>query len=198
MVLVPRVVDSVAPTPIVAAGGIADGRGLAAVLALGGDAAVLGTRLLATTESNAHELYKKMILVASEAETVHTSLFGNGWPNAPHRMLRTPSVEKWLEDEKRGSEQRPEEPLIGEVTFGGMRTPLPRLGGIPPARDATGEIPQKRGTGWEAELLLPGPFRMHWMAQCSVALNHRMMKTVRIHIRDRTGFEEQSVVDRGI
>jgi nitronate monooxygenase len=55
-------------------------------------------------------------------------------------MLRTPSVEKWLEDEECGSEQRPEEPLIGEVTFGGMRTPLPRFGGIPPARDATGEI----------------------------------------------------------
>jgi len=43
-----------------------------------------------------------------------------------------PFVEKWLEDEKRGSEQRPDEPLIGEVTFGGMRTPLPRFGGIPP------------------------------------------------------------------
>ena len=51
-----------------------------------------------------------------------------------------PFVEKWLEDEKRGSEQRPDEPLIGEVTFGGMRTPLPRFGGIPPAKDATGEI----------------------------------------------------------
>ena len=45
-----------------------------------------------------------------------------------------------MEDEKRGSEQRPDEPLIGEVTFGGMRTPLPRFAGIPPARDATGEI----------------------------------------------------------
>ena len=140
MVLVPRVVDSVAPTPVVAAGGIADGRGLAAALALGADAAVLGTRLLATTECNAHEIYKRKILAASEEDTVHTTLFGNGWPNAPHRTLRTPFVEKWLEDEKRGSEQRPDEPLIGEVTFGGIRTPLPRFGGIPPARDATGEI----------------------------------------------------------
>jgi NAD(P)H-dependent flavin oxidoreductase YrpB (nitropropane dioxygenase family) len=74
---------------------------LAAALALGADAAVLGTRLLATTESNAHELYKRKILAASEEDTVHTSLFGNGWPNAPHRTLRTPFVEKWLEDEKR-------------------------------------------------------------------------------------------------
>jgi len=140
MVLVPRVVDSVAPTPVVAAGGIADGRGLAAALALGAEAVILGTRLLATTECNAHEIYKRKILAASEEDTVHTTLFGNGWPNAPHRALRTLFVEKWLEDEKRGSEQRPDEPQIGEVTFGGMRTPLPRFGAIPPARDATGEI----------------------------------------------------------
>jgi len=140
MVLVPRVVDSVAPTPVVAAGGIADGRGLAAALALGADAAVLGTRLLATTESNAHEIYKRKILAASEEDTVYTTLFGNGWPNAAHRTLRTPFVEKWLEDEKRGSEQRPDEPLIGEVTLGGMRMPVPRFGAIPPAQDTTGEI----------------------------------------------------------
>jgi len=140
MVLVPRVVDSVTPTPVVAAGGIADGRGLAAALALGADGVVLGTRLIATTESDAHEIYKQKILAASEEDTVRTTLFGNGWPNAPHRTLRTPFVEQWLADEKRGSEQRPEEPLIGEVTMGGTRMPLPRFGGIPPAWDATGEI----------------------------------------------------------
>jgi nitronate monooxygenase len=94
MVLVPRVVDSVAPTPVVAAGGIADGRGLAAALALGADAAVLGTRLLATTESNAHEIYKRKILVSSEEETVHTTLFGNGWPNAPHTARYEPPLSK--------------------------------------------------------------------------------------------------------
>lgn len=140
MVLVPRVVDSVAPTPVVAAGGIADGRGLAAALALGADGVLLGTRLIATTECNAHEIYKQRILTASEEDTVRTTLFGNGWPNAPHRTLRTPFVEQWLPDEKRGSEQRTDEPLIGEVTMGGMRMPLPRFGGIPPARDASGEI----------------------------------------------------------
>jgi NAD(P)H-dependent flavin oxidoreductase YrpB (nitropropane dioxygenase family) len=140
MVLVPRVVDCVTPTPVVAAGGIADGRGLAAALALGAEGVVLGTRLLATTESNAHEIYKKKILTATEEDTVHTTLFGNGWPNAPHRTLRTPFVERWLEDEKRGSDQRPDEPLIGEGTFGGMRIPLPRFAAIPPAGDTTGEV----------------------------------------------------------
>src|SRR5262249_3745788 len=51
LALIPRVVDAVAPRPVVAAGGIADGRGVVAVLALGAQAAVLGTRFLASAES---------------------------------------------------------------------------------------------------------------------------------------------------
>jgi enoyl-[acyl-carrier protein] reductase II len=54
--------------------------------------------------------------------------------------LRTPFVEQWLSQEPRGSEERQDEPIIGEVTLGGVRIPLPRFGGIPPARDASGEI----------------------------------------------------------
>jgi len=140
IVLVPRVADSVAPTPVVAAGGIADGRGLAAALALGAEGVVLGTRLLAATECNAHPVYVEKILAASEEDTVRTTLFGHEWPNAPHRTLRTTFVEQWLSNEKRGSEQRADEPIIGEVTLGGNRVPLRRFGGIPPASDAVGDV----------------------------------------------------------
>lgn len=140
MVLVPRVVDTVQPTPVLAAGGIADGRGLAAVLALGAEGVVLGTRLLAASECNAHEIYKQKVLAASEEDTVRTTLFGNGWPNAPHRALRTRFVEQWLTDEKRGSELRSDEPVIGQITLGGMRVPLARFATIPPSRDAEGDI----------------------------------------------------------
>src|SRR5206468_10672343 len=80
LVLVPRVVDAVAPTPVVAAGGIADGRGLAAVLALGAQAAVMGTRFLATREARAHPRYKQGLLESTEESTVRTILFGHGWP----------------------------------------------------------------------------------------------------------------------
>ncbi len=140
MVLTPRVVDTVAPIPVAAAGGIADGRGLAAALMLGAEGAVLGTRLIASAESGAHEVYKRKVLAATEEDTVRTTLFGNGWPNAYHRTLRTPFVEQWLSEEERGSEERPDEPAVGEVTLGGMRIPLPRFSGVPPARDATGDI----------------------------------------------------------
>jgi NAD(P)H-dependent flavin oxidoreductase YrpB (nitropropane dioxygenase family) len=139
-VLTPSVVDAVSPVPVVSAGGIADGRGLAAALALGAQGVLIGTRLIASPECNAHDLYKQKILAAREEDTVRTTLFGNGWPNAWHRTLRTAFVERWLPHEKRGSEQRPDEPIIGEINFGGMRIPLPRFGGVPPARDATGDI----------------------------------------------------------
>jgi len=59
MVLTPRVVETVAPIPVVTAGGVADGSGLAAALALGAEGVVLGTRLIASTESNAHQVYKE-------------------------------------------------------------------------------------------------------------------------------------------
>ena len=89
LALVPRVVDAVAPRPVAAAGGIADARGVVAVLALGAQAAVLGTRFLASAESRAHPHYKQKVLEAGRGGHGSTILFGHGWPNAPHRTLRT-------------------------------------------------------------------------------------------------------------
>ena len=79
-------------------------------------------------------------LEASEEDTVRTTLFGYGWPNAPHRALRTRFVEEWLQEEARGSEQRSDEPVIGETLLGGQRIPLLRFMGFPPSTDATGDI----------------------------------------------------------
>jgi NAD(P)H-dependent flavin oxidoreductase YrpB (nitropropane dioxygenase family) len=140
MVLVPRVVDAVSPVPVAAAGGIADARGLVAALALGAEGVVLGTRFLATPEAAAHPIYKQKVLEATEEDTVRTTLFGRGWPNAPHRTLRTAFVNEWLKDEARGSEQRVDEPVIGESIFGGQRVPLQRFAGFPPTAEATGDI----------------------------------------------------------
>jgi nitronate monooxygenase len=139
-VIVPRVVDTVAPTPVVAAGGIADARGVVAALALGAEGVVIGTRFLATNESNAHPIYKRKVLEAREDDTVHTTLYGHGWPNAPHRTLRTGFVEEWLAHEARGSEQRSDEPVVGETVLGGEKTPVLRFMGLPPSTDATGDI----------------------------------------------------------
>src|SRR6476659_4018967 len=140
LALVPRVVDAVAPRPVAAAGGIGDARGVVAVLALGAQAAVLGTRFLASVESRAHPLYKQKLLQAGEADTVRTILFGHGWPNAPHRTLLTLFVEQWLGQEARGQESRPDEPVVGRTVIAGHAMPVLRFMGMPPNCDATGEI----------------------------------------------------------
>lgn len=66
--------------PVVAAGGIADGRGLAAVLALGAQGAVFGTAFLATNESFAHAYHKQRVVDAQFDETIHTDIFHINWP----------------------------------------------------------------------------------------------------------------------
>src|SRR3954463_4294860 len=93
--LVPAVVDAVSPTPVVAAGGIADGRGLAAVLALGAAGAWIGTRFLAATEAQIHGDYQARLLEAAETDTFYGTLFDGGWEEAPHRTLRNSTVEAW-------------------------------------------------------------------------------------------------------
>jgi len=94
LALVPRVVDAVS-VPVVAAGGIADGRGLAAALALGAAGACVGTRFLAAQEASIHEDYRQRLLAAVETDTYYGTLFDGGWPDAPHRALRNSTVETW-------------------------------------------------------------------------------------------------------
>ena len=90
LALVPRVVDAVPELPVLAAGGIADGRGIAAVLALGAEAAWIGTRFLLTHEARVHADYQKRLQEATEADTLYTRRFSDGWPDASHRVLNRP------------------------------------------------------------------------------------------------------------
>ena len=93
--LVPAVVDAAGPVPVVAAGGIADGRGLAAALVLGAAGAWMGTRFLASEEAFAHVEYKRAVVDAVPQDTVLATLFDAEWPNANHRVLRTEVVREW-------------------------------------------------------------------------------------------------------
>ena len=112
LALVPAVADAVGDTPVVAAGGITDGRGLAAVLALGAGAAWMGTRFVASDEAPAHPHWKSRITGARETDTYYSSLFDVGWPDAPHRTLRNRTIDDWLAAGSPPSGQRPGE---GEV-----------------------------------------------------------------------------------
>jgi NAD(P)H-dependent flavin oxidoreductase YrpB (nitropropane dioxygenase family) len=99
MALVPMVVDAVSPISVLAAGGIADGRGLAAALALGADGVLLGTRFLASEESPLHPKFKQAILDSDGHDTVLSEIpdlaAGTVWPGAMSRTLRNGFIERW-------------------------------------------------------------------------------------------------------
>jgi len=99
IVLVPRVVDSLS-IPVLAAGGIVDGRGLSAALALGAEGITLGTRLLLTTECPIHQNLKQALLAASEQDT----LVILGSLRNPVRVWKTTATLKVAELESTGGD----------------------------------------------------------------------------------------------
>jgi NAD(P)H-dependent flavin oxidoreductase YrpB (nitropropane dioxygenase family) len=99
LAVLPMIVDAVGPTPVLAAGGIADGRGLAAALALGAQGALLGTRFLATQEAPLHPNFKQAVLDSDGHDTVLTEIpdiaRANVWPGAMARARRNAFIERW-------------------------------------------------------------------------------------------------------
>lgn len=97
--LVPMVVKAVAPLPVLCAGGIADGRGLAAALALGAEGALLGTRFMATPEAPIHPNFKQAIVKSDGHDTVLTEIpdiaTQRVWPGAMSRAQRNQFIERW-------------------------------------------------------------------------------------------------------
>jgi NAD(P)H-dependent flavin oxidoreductase YrpB (nitropropane dioxygenase family) len=99
-VLVRQAVKAVAPVPVLAAGGLADGAGLASALALGADGILLGTRFLASDECRIPAWLKREIVASDGHDTIRTTvgdtMTGQDWPGAWGRVLRTRLVEEWL------------------------------------------------------------------------------------------------------
>jgi nitronate monooxygenase len=98
--LVPAVVDAVAPLPVVAAGGIADGRGIAAALMLGAEGVWIGTRFLGTDECGVSDAYKARVVAATADDTSLTDVFdiarGMPWPEGVSgRAIRNQFVDRW-------------------------------------------------------------------------------------------------------
>jgi NAD(P)H-dependent flavin oxidoreductase YrpB (nitropropane dioxygenase family) len=123
--LLATVLDHV-DVPTLAAGGIATGRSMAAVLAAGADGVRIGTRFLATVESGAHPAYVEALLAAGEDATVMTTAFSVGWPDAPHRVLRA-AVDAATAHE-------------GDAVGSAGEVSLPRWSSRTPSRDVTGDV----------------------------------------------------------
>jgi NAD(P)H-dependent flavin oxidoreductase YrpB (nitropropane dioxygenase family) len=123
---------------VVAAGGIADGRGLVAALALGASGICMGTRFLASAEATTHPVHQERLFQASETDTVYTRLFDVGWPGAPHRALRNSTITQWEAAGRPPSGQRPGEgDVIGHSAEG---RPIVRYRSLTPLVGTTGTI----------------------------------------------------------
>lgn len=143
LALVPQIVDAVAPVPVVAAGGISDGRGIAAVLALGAQGVALGTRFLASVESGAHERYKQAVVEAATTQVVKSTLFDSDWPDAPANILDTDFVRHWEAETHRDpfAKHLAEKP-IAAVQFPDMRYEIRRFSTATATRSTEGNIQQ--------------------------------------------------------
>jgi nitronate monooxygenase len=123
--------------PLVASGGIADGRGVAAALSLGADGVQCGTAFLVATESFAHDYHKQRILQAGAGDTVHTDLFAINWPpDSPVRVLKN-SVTAAAGDKLWG--YHPDE-LPREVIAHDNGQPMYRFDTNSPLRSTTGNL----------------------------------------------------------
>jgi enoyl-[acyl-carrier protein] reductase II len=120
MALIPQVVDAVAPIPVLAAGAVADGRGLAAALVLGAQGANVGTRFLASEEASADESWKRTILATESEDVVRFEVWKEIFPPASEgayetapRVMRTSFVEEW--QRRPEAARREAERLRGEL-----------------------------------------------------------------------------------
>jgi NAD(P)H-dependent flavin oxidoreductase YrpB (nitropropane dioxygenase family) len=127
--LLDGVLDAV-NVPVLAAGGIATARAMAAALAAGADGVRVGTRFVAAAESAAHPAYQEALLRAEPEDTILTEAYSTNWPNAPHRVLRG-CIE---------AAQALTDDLVGQTVTGGATLPLTRFMTPPPARWSTGKI----------------------------------------------------------
>jgi len=156
LALVPAVVNAVAPSLVLAAGGIADGRGIAAALALGADGVWVGSRMVATRESAVHPEHKRRIVAASGEQTVRSAIFGPEWPHFnPMRVIRNRVVEEWTDRLSEVPTRRDDLPEIGRTRFLGQDMVMRKFNVILPTEDTEGD--------WE---------EMPWLGGQGIGLNH--------------------------
>ena len=123
--------------PVLAAGGIADARGVKAAMAAGAEGAMIGTRFLATPEADVHPDWAARLVAGAAADTVLTGLFDGGWPEAPHRVLRNSTYRAWDDAGRPPVGSRPGE---GEVVARHGDVEIERYAADEPRRATTGDL----------------------------------------------------------
>jgi len=134
-------VAAVSPLPVIAAGGIRSGADIAWALVEGASAVSVGSRYVATPEARVLPEYKQRLIESGAADTVLTELYGEGWPNAPHRVLKNAAYRAWeAEGRPEVGERAGEGELIGHVEVAGQSFELPRFTVNPPVLGVAADI----------------------------------------------------------
>jgi nitronate monooxygenase len=121
--------------PVIAAGGISTGHDIRRVMNIGASGALLGTRFMATQESDAHDIYKESLVDASDKSTAYTICFNRDW-NAAHRVLRNSTFLEWEADGCPGAGSKPrEDDVVAEHPIFG---PAMRYETVPPMQGHQG------------------------------------------------------------
>lgn len=152
LVLTPMMLDALGDTAlVVASGGIADGRGLAAVLSMGADGAWIGTRFVASAEAMVADEYKDRLVASGIGDTTLTHMFGRHHPEFnPMRVLRNRVVNEWSDRYAEVPADNSSEPLVGRMDLFGEETELRKFTNMVPMAGATGdfeELPMLSGEG---------------------------------------------------
>jgi len=156
LTLIPQVVDAVSPIPVVASGGIADGRGLAAALVLGAAGVNIGTRFLASREAPISNVWKQMIVGAASEDAVKFYAWNDIMPplkiggyETSLRAIRTPFIDHWQQhrDEAKKEAERLRTRMLDAIQRGKQYELVPGAGqsaglvnDILPAGDIVGKL----------------------------------------------------------
>ena len=150
-VQVPQMRDALPDALLLASGGIVDGRGVAAALALGADGVWIGTRLLASPEANVHPEHHRRLLAADGTDTVRSGIFGPEMPAFnPMRLHRNRVVADWTDRLEEVPTDRSGQPEIGRTLFGGQEHVKLKFDVLLPVPQTTGdfeEMPWLMGQG---------------------------------------------------
>jgi NAD(P)H-dependent flavin oxidoreductase YrpB (nitropropane dioxygenase family) len=175
MTLFPRIRARFPALPLLAAGGIIDGRTMAAALVLGADAVWCGSRFLASQEAEAHDAYKARVLSADVGDTAILSIYGPEWPGQAMRAIVNDGARMALGREPEAIDDASGQ-LIGSTILNGQRIPTPRYSAILPTRDFDGDIEQACLTAGQSagnidEILPAGEIVRRMTNEAKAALN---------------------------
>jgi NAD(P)H-dependent flavin oxidoreductase YrpB (nitropropane dioxygenase family) len=163
---------------LLAAGGIADGRGAARALAAGAEGVWVGTRLVASREAYAAAEYKRRLVQATDGDTVIQRIFGPEWPGQPQRVLRNRVVAEWAGREAQIPNPPPPPAQIGTTSLFGQTYPMPKFSAIVPTPDTSGDfeemdMPAGEGVGLIDEVKPAGAIVAEMMSEAARLLREK-------------------------